>query len=484
MSSELTEDGGGAEARGFTRAGSSVASNQDHRRRLLRVIGNYEAQVIDQKRGQFFNWKDARRAATAIKGYAVDHLSQLLETFERQITARGASVLWARTAEEARSHLREIAERHQVKLVVKSKSMTTEEIHLNSLFEDSGIKVVESDLGELIQQLSHEPPYHIVTPAMHRSISEISELFSRELGCPPSNSAEELTMAARAHLRRTYLEASLGVSGANFLVADTGAVGVSENEGNARLTTACPPVHVVVAGIEKIIPRLSDLALFLPLLATSGTGQKFTVYSNLFCGPRRGSEPDGPEKMYVILLDNGRSELAAKEHFREALRCIRCGACLNACPVYKTVGGHAYHTTYQGPIGSLITPHLRGLAQWNHLSFASSLCGACAESCPVEIPIHHLLIENRRLAVEAGVAEKKWVRLIQLWAFGVRMRPWLLPLRPAGRWAALMLAKYRMRRGLAPIAAPAAEPFSAIWKRRQKRAGSPAIGAGGAEEKR
>ena len=209
--------------------------------------------------------------------------------------------------------------------------------------------------------------------------------------------------------------------------------------------------------------------MFLPLLATSGTGQKMTIYSSLLRGPKAGGENDGPKQMYVILLDNGRAELAAKPKFREALRCIRCGACLNACPVYRTVGGHSYHTTYQGPIGSVITPHLKGMATWNHLSFASSLCGACGDSCPVEIPIHHLLLENRKVAVESGVSDKRWSRLISLWALGVRLRPWLLPLRPAARFGFGLYSGLRKHRGLAPLVQPAAEPFSVIMKRKKQR---------------
>jgi L-lactate dehydrogenase complex protein LldF len=277
--------------------------------------------------------------------------------------------------------------------------MVSEEIHLNEALEEAGFHVVESDLGEFIVQLRHEAPYHIVFPAMHLTRGQISELFQQKLGAQPTADPEELTMTARKALRQEYLSADIGITGANFAVAETGMISITENEGNARLTCALPKTHVVLLGIEKVLPRLADLALFLPMLATAGTGQQITCYNSMVSGPRSAEELDGPEEMHVILLDNSRTRLLADAEQRDSLRCIRCGACLNVCPIFRNVGGHTYGTTYQGPIGSVITPHLRGLQSWQHLSQASSLCGACTETCPVKIDLHHHLLQNRRNAV-------------------------------------------------------------------------------------
>jgi L-lactate dehydrogenase complex protein LldF len=251
-------------------------------------------------------------------------------------------------------------------------------------------------------QLRREAPYHFVFPAMHLTRGEISELFERELRTNPTNDPEELTMIARRVLRDKYVTADVGISGANFAIAETGMISITENEGNARLTCALPKVHIALLGIEKVLPRLADLALFLPMLATSGTGQLLTGYNSFYGGPRQQDECDGPQEMHVVLLDNGRTRLLADAEQRDALHCIRCGACLNVCPIYKNIGGHTYGTTYQGPIGSVITPHLRGLQEWKHLSDASSLCGACTEICPVKINLHHHLLHNRRNAAQQG----------------------------------------------------------------------------------
>ena len=267
--------------------------------------------------------------------------------------------------------------------------MTSEEIHLNHALQEAGYGVIESDLGEYIVQLRDEPPYHLVFPAMHLTRGEISETFTEKLGAPKSDSPEELTMVARRVMRAKYLS------------ADIGMISITENEGNARLTTSVPRVHIALLGIEKVLPKLSDLALFLPMLATAGTGQALTCYNSLLGGPRQPGEVDGPEEFHVILLDNGRTDLLADPEQRDALHCIRCGACLNVCPVFKNVGGHSYGTTYQGPIGSVITPHLSGLQKWKHLSSASTLCGACTETCPVGIDLHHHLLQNRRNASHA-----------------------------------------------------------------------------------
>jgi L-lactate dehydrogenase complex protein LldF len=276
--------------------------------------------------------------------------------------------------------------------------MTAEEIHLNDAMEKAGYEVVESDLGEFIVQLRHEPPYHIVFPAMHLTRDDISDLFQRELGSAPTREPEELTMIARRALRKKYLTADVGITGANFAVAETGMVSITENEGNARLTAALPKTMISLLGIEKVLPKMEDLALFLPMLATAGAGQALTCYNTMYGGPRQPGESDGPEEYHVVLLDNRRTELLADPEQRDALHCIRCGACLNVCPIFRNVGGHTYGTTYSGPIGSVITPHLRGLQDWKHLSGSSSLCGACTETCPVKIDLHHHLLHNRRNA--------------------------------------------------------------------------------------
>jgi L-lactate dehydrogenase complex protein LldF len=333
------------------------------------------------------------------------HLTQ----FENQITKRGANVFWAEDSEQALSFIGEICKEKSCKSLVKSKSMATEEIHLNAYLESIGVESVETDLGEYIQQLDGEAPYHIVTPAMHKSKEDVAKLFAEKLGTDINMTPEELTLVARKNLREKYTQAEIGVTGANFIISDIGAIAVTENEGNARLSVAWPKTHIVIVGIEKVIPSINDLGLFWPLLSTFGTGQQVTVYNSIISGPKKEDETDGPEEMYVILLDNGRTELLANAKSREALYCIRCGACLNACPVYKNIGGHAYETTYSGPIGSVITPHLRGMHDYKHLSYASSLCGNCTEVCPVKINLHELLLDNRREAViegESSFAEK------------------------------------------------------------------------------
>ena len=340
--------------------------------------------------------------AKNIRHKAIENLDTYLELFEKNITARGAKVIWAENGQQALDAIGKICKEKECKTLVKSKSMVTEEIHLNQYLEDNGIESVETDLGEYIQQLDGEAPYHIVTPAMHKSKEDVARLFAEKLGVPSGLSPEELTQVARKNLRQKYVEAQVGVTGANFILADIGGIAVTENEGNARLSCGIPKTHIVVVGIEKVLPSINDLALFWPLLSTFGTGQKITAYNTIISGPRQANETDGPEDMYVILLDNGRTNLLANPTSREALYCIRCGACLNACPVYKNIGGHAYETTYSGPIGSVITPYLSGIDEYKHLSNASSLCGNCTEVCPVRINLHELLLDNRHEAVKQG----------------------------------------------------------------------------------
>jgi L-lactate dehydrogenase complex protein LldF len=309
-------------------------------------------------------------------------------------------VIWAETAEQALEEILQICQEKNCRTIVKSKSMVTEEIGLNHFLEKNGIESVETVLGEYIQQLDNEPPYHIVTPAMHKSKEDVARLFYEKLHTEPNLTPEQLTLVAREKLRQKYTSAEIGITGANFIISDTGGVAITENEGNARLSCAFPRTHVVIVGLEKVIPSLTDLGLFWPLLATYGTGQQVTVYNTVVTGPRQPGEADGPDDMYVILLDNGRTNILANAKTRESLYCIRCGACLNACPVYKNIGGHTYDATYSGPIGSVITPHLKSMDNWKHLSYASSLCGNCTEVCAVKINLHELLLENRYEAVE------------------------------------------------------------------------------------
>jgi L-lactate dehydrogenase complex protein LldF len=401
-------------AQTFIAKSTIKAADLEHRRKINFNIGKYNATVPIGKQ-QFSKLELARQQAKNVKWKALENLDGYLELFEKNITARGAKVVYAETAKDALKVIQEICIAKECKTLVKSKSMVTEEIHLNAFLEKQGIESVETDLGEYIQQLDGEPPYHIVTPAMHKSKEDVARLFANKLGTPSGLSPEELTLVARQKLREKYVQAEVGVTGANFILADIGGIAITENEGNARLSCAFPKTHIVVVGIEKVLPSVNDLPLFWPLLSTFGTGQKVTVYNTIITGPKQKNEPDGPEEMIVILLDNGRTNLLANPTTREALYCIRCGACLNACPVYKNIGGHSYSTTYSGPIGKVITPHLKSMHDYKHLSNASSLCGNCTEVCPVRINLHELLLENRHEAVVQGeskvferVAWKAW----------------------------------------------------------------------------
>jgi L-lactate dehydrogenase complex protein LldF len=421
------------------------ASDREHRRKINFNISRYNA-VVPAGKQQFTDVHLAREKAKNIKWKAIETLDRQLETFEAQITKKGAKVLWAETAEQALEEIRKICEAKNCKTLVKSKSMVTEEIHLNAFLEKHGIESVETDLGEYIQQLDGEPPYHIVTPAMHKSKEDVARLFADKLGTAPNLNPSQLTLVARQKLREKYMQAEVGVTGANFIIADIGGVAVTENEGNARLSCAWPKTHIVVVGIEKMIPSLTDLALFWPLLATYGTGQRMTVYNSIISGPKQVAENDGPEEMYVILLDNGRTNILANEKARESLYCIRCGACLNACPVYKNIGGHSYQTTYSGPIGSVITPHLKKMDEYKHLSYASSLCGNCTEVCAVKINLHELLLDNRNEAVEKGAS-----------SFGEKMA-WKF-------WKSAMLNRRMMNSGSGKIKSWVVKTFVKDWNR-------------------
>ena len=387
----------------FIEKSKTKAGDLEHRRKINFNIGKYNEKVPQGKQ-QFADVHLARERAKNIKWKAIETLDQQLEEFELQFTKRGGKVIWAENAQQAIDEIVKICKAKNCKSLVKSKSMVTEEIHLNQAMEANGIESVETDLGEYIQQLDGEAPYHIVTPAMHKSKEDVAKLFNEKLGTPIDFTPTQLTLKAREILREKYTAAEVGVTGANFIISDMGGIALTENEGNARLSCAFPKTHIVVVGIEKMIPSLTDLHLFWPLLSTFGTGQKMTVYNTIITGPRQENETDGPEEMVVILLDNGRTTILQNPKQRESLYCIRCGACLNACPIYKNIGGHAYGATYSGPIGSVITPNMQGMEDFKHLSFASSLCGNCTEVCAVKINLHELLLDNRKESVQEGLA--------------------------------------------------------------------------------
>jgi L-lactate dehydrogenase complex protein LldF len=368
-----------------------------HRKTINHNIGKYNV-AVERGLSKFVNLEASKKKAHVTKWRVMENLDKFLPEFEANFQKRGG------------------------KTVIKSKSMTTEEIHLNEFLEKNDIESLESDLGEYIVQLLGQKPYHIVTPAMHLSKVEIAQLFHERFGTPVDATPEQLTQKARELLREKYLSADIGISGGNFLIADTGSIALTENEGNARLCTTFPKVHIAIVGIEKMIPSMADLDLYWPLLASHGTGQNLTVYNTILSGPRQADETDGPEEMYVILLDNGRTNLLAQKDQRQALYCIRCGACLNACPVYKNIGGHTYNTTYSGPIGSIITPHFKGMKDFKHLSYASSLCGKCTEVCPVKIDIHKMLLLNRRDAAAKHENSKTEEIGWSLWKKGMTKR--------------------------------------------------------------
>jgi len=406
------------------------ADDLEHKRKLAWNIQKYADTVVKGKQ-QFADLDAARRRAKNVKWQAIEHLEHYLLQFEAAFEARGGKVIWARDAQEANEAVLRICREKGAKQIVKSKSMVTEELHLNDFLAEHNIESVETDLGEYIQQLDGEAPYHIVTPAMHKSKEDVARVFHEKLGTLPNLPPEELTQIARRNLRAKYTTADVGLTGGNFLLADIGGICVSENEGNGRLSTAFAKTQIAIVGIEKMLPSVHDLQLMWPLLATYGTGQNVTVYNTIFTGPRQPGEEDGPQEMYCILLDNGRTNLLRSPQVREGLYCIRCGSCLNACPVYKNIGGHAYGTTYSGPIGSVISPHLRALGEFKHLSYASSLCGACTEACPVKINIHEMLLENRHTAAEAGHNGRTEDFSWSMWRRGMLSRR-MMNIAPAG----------------------------------------------------
>lgn len=380
---------------------SKIAKDVEHRQKIKFNMSQYNAAAESGKK-MYANLDIAKERAGYYKQKVINELDKYLIEFEDNFLSNGGKVLWAQNGEEAIKEVLKIISENNVKSVVKSKSMVTEEIDLNNTLKNNNVDVLETNLGEFIVQQADQKPNHIVTPAMHMSKDDVAKLYNKKFGTSTELSIQELTQYTRDLLRDNFVMADMGITGANFLIADTGAVALTENEGNILLSMSFPKIHIVITGIEKIIPKLEDLDLYWPLLATHGTGQYITAYNSIISGPKQSSELDGSEKMYVILLDNGRTDLLAENKQRQALACIKCGACLNVCPVYKNIGGHTYNSNYPGPIGAITEPFLKGMKKYKHLSFASTLCGSCSEVCPVKIPIHEILISNRNIAVKKG----------------------------------------------------------------------------------
>jgi L-lactate dehydrogenase complex protein LldF len=424
---------------------ASRAGAADHE--LHRKLENASARHLEhfaEVRDEFAPYEDERSASRRIKEDAVARLDELIVELTKMLEARGCRVFFAASAAEARDYIVKVAKNAGVKRVVKGKSMTTEEIALNPAFERAGIEAIETDLGEYIVQLRHEPPSHILTPAIHLSKEEIGELFHEQFGIPYTPEPEKLTAEARTRLREAFLSAEMGVTGANFAIAETGTIVVVENEGNGRMTSTMPEIYVAVMGIEKVIPKLADLPHFLEVLARTATGQKLTTYTNFINGPRGEGDLDGPREMHVVILDNGRTTMLADPVLREALYCIRCGACLNVCPVYRHIGGHAYRSPYPGPIGSIISPNLVGSAT-GHLPFASTLCGACKDVCPVKIDIPRILL-HLRWKETAGEGAVAWPSAARRARSGARRYARLarhpIVIRTLGRLGAMMLRPF------------------------------------------
>jgi len=440
------------EPRDFFEASSAGAADRELHRKLESASARH-LEHFAEVRAEFSPYEDERAAARRIKEDAIARLDELLIELTKKLEARGCKVFFAATAAEARDYITAAAKQAGAKRVVKGKSMTTEEIALNPALATAGIEVIETDLGEYIVQLRNEPPSHIITPAIHLSKEDIGALFRDKFGTEYTDEPEKLTAEARARLREIFLSADLGVTGVNFAIAETGTLVVVENEGNGRMSSTLPEVFIAVMGIEKVIPKLADLPHFLEILARTATGQKLTTYTNFINGPRRHGEVDGPREMHVVILDNGRSAMLADPVMREALYCIRCGACLNVCPVYRHIGGHAYRSPYPGPIGSIVSPNLIGGAT-AQLPFASTLCGACKEICPVKIDIPRLLLHLRWKECARGSNAIQWPAAAERARSGAR------------RFA--RLARHpRTIRLLGRLAAIALRPFSSDgWLRR------------------
>lgn len=390
-------------------AASTISIQDPQLRRALQRVGSgfdgARREAISEVTPEV--WEEWREQARQIKVHTLEHLDYYLGLLYDKVTEVGGQVHFARDAVQANAIVADLARTRQVRITTKSKSMVSEELGLNHVLEGVGVEVYETDLGEYIIQLAEETPSHLVAPALHKTKEDVARLLSQKLGVPYLDDIEAMARVARETLREKFLQADLGISGANFLVAETGTLVIITNEGNGRLCTSAPRIHIGITGMEKVIPSLQDLAVFLRLLPRAATGQRLTSYVSMVSGPRRSQDEDGPEEFHLIIVDNGRSRLLADPHLRESLYCIRCGACLNICPVYQKVGGHAYGWVYPGPIGSIVSPALVGVKQAKDLPYASTLCGACREACPVKINIPRMLLHLRHKLAESPTPEEK-----------------------------------------------------------------------------
>ena len=453
---------------------------------LQRALGNMKTGFIGKRAAavaRLPEFEALRDQGRAIKNHTLEHLDFYLETFERNVTQAGGHVHWARTAEEARQIILGICRSVDAKTVTKGKSMISEEIALNDFLEAEGLVPVETDLGEYIIQLRHEAPSHIIAPAIHLVKEQVEEIFRATHTDLPAgralSEARELTDEARSVLRRRFLEADVGITGANFLIAETGSTVIVTNEGNGDLTQTLPKIHVVLASLEKVVPTLEDATSILRLLARSATGQEFSTYTTFSTGPRRPGDPDGPGEFHVVLLDNGRSAMLGTE-FQDMLRCIRCSACLNHCPVYQSVGGHAYGWVYPGPMGSVLTPSLIGVEEAGNLPNASTFCGKCESVCPMRIPLPKMMRHWREREFEQELSPAPFRTGLKLWAFlaarpalyrfganlAARLLGWLG--RRTGRFTSLPLAGGWT--GGRDLPAPEGKSFMEQWKARQREA--------------
>jgi L-lactate dehydrogenase complex protein LldF len=426
---------------------------------------------------QFPGMEAMRDHARQIRLHTLARLDHYLGEFADRVEELGGHVHWAADGDEANEIVRKLATDRNVKRIVKSKSMVTEETELNQALEAADLEVVETDLGEFIVQLAGDRPSHIIAPVLHKTRFEIGELFRDSLGADYTDDPTELNAIARRYLRHIFLTAGMGISGVNFAVAETGSISLVTNEGNGRLTTTAPRIHVAFMGMERIVPTFGDLAVMLEVLARSGTGQRLSVYTNIVTGPRRPGDPDGPEEFHVVILDNGRSAVLDGD-LSEILACIRCGACLNICPVYRHTGGHAYGSTYSGPVGAVVTPSLMGLDAWHDLPDASSLCGACKEACPIRIDIPGLLLELRSRSADAGHSPAALRRGLQTYAAAATRPAVFRALLRSGGVAGRALPEWMRKLPLGGAAwtdhrhfpRPAATPFHQWWKERNRGA--------------